>query len=171
LIRSRGVHRARGRPFLVDAVDEIEEANAVAGGVVQRDEEVLGVHQFADDPVQPAQHVGHVQVRAGHVGDGEQRALQVLGLGELGDRFVQALDREHLGHARTCGLQCRRGSGVDRLAGMQDGDAAFLIAQHVCVCRPYRAVARALHGCRRAREDFRLQGRRRVRFDRLRPIA
>ena len=52
----------------------------VALGIVQRDEEILRVHQRADDRVDAAQHVGHVALGAGQVGDREQRALQLLGL-------------------------------------------------------------------------------------------
>ena len=59
-------------------VGEVQEADRVALGVVQHDEEVLRVHQRADDRVDAAQHVRHVALGAGQVGDREQRALQLL---------------------------------------------------------------------------------------------
>ena len=78
----------------VDGVDEIEEAQAVALGFVQRDEEVLGVHEPADDLVDAAQHVGHVEIGTGHVGDREQGPLHVLGALEPANRVGQRIPLE-----------------------------------------------------------------------------
>ena len=67
-------------------IGEIAEAHAVAFGVVQRDEEILGIHQLADHRVHATQHLRHVQLAAGEVGDLVQRVLQPRGLRQLIDR-------------------------------------------------------------------------------------
>ena len=76
----------RGRRF---DIDEIQEADRAARRVVQHDEEIFGVHQRADDRVDAAQHVQHVTLGAGEVGDREQRALQVFRTLELLVRILQ----------------------------------------------------------------------------------
>jgi hypothetical protein len=53
---------------------------------VQHDEEILGVHQRADDVVDAAQHVRHVAIGARELRNREQRVLQTL-------RTLQALER------------------------------------------------------------------------------
>nr|WP_245156274.1 hypothetical protein [Lysobacter solisilvae] len=81
----------------VFVIGEVHEAQRVAFGRVERDVEILGVHQLADDVVQALEQAGHVAVGAGHVRDGEQRALQLLGAGRHRDRAAQAEQGGQLG--------------------------------------------------------------------------
>ena len=92
----------RQRDFLVgievlgvDHIGEIQESQAVALAVVQRDVEVFRVHQVGDDAVQAAQHVRHVEVGASHVGDRIERALQHFRLLQARHALLHALDRQH----------------------------------------------------------------------------
>ena len=59
--------------------------------------------------MQAAQHVRHLEVGAGHVGDGVQRALQLLRLLQALDAFPHAAHVEGFAQARD-----RRGAQVDR---------------------------------------------------------
>ena len=81
--QGQAVAQVGGRDLAIGFVDvdvlgigEIDEAHAVAFAVVQGDEEVARVHQFADHQVDAPQHVFHAQFAAGEVGDAVQRRLQ-----------------------------------------------------------------------------------------------
>ena len=60
-------------------VGEVGEAQQFALGVVQHDEEILCIDQFADDAVHLVQHFALVLLAARDVGDREQCTLQALG--------------------------------------------------------------------------------------------
>ena len=148
-----------GQILVIHAVDEIQEADAVRDRIVQRDVEILGVHEFADNAVQPAQHVRHVEVGPHHVGNREQRALELLGLRQLRHRVVQTLDRQHFAHACAGSLQGCGRRRHDRLRRVQDRDCALLVAQHLRMRRRRSAFARGLHRGSCGGEHAGLQGR------------
>ena len=81
--------RFRVRRIVVEGVDEVGETHRAALRVVQHDEEVLGVHEAADDAVQRRHHVAHVVLGARLLGDGVERPLESLGQGQAGDRLVE----------------------------------------------------------------------------------
>ncbi|CAM5402347.1 hypothetical protein RLIN73S_00696 [Rhodanobacter lindaniclasticus] len=70
-------------------VGVVQEADRVVRGVVQHDEEVVRVHQPADDGVDATQHRGHVAFGTGKVGNREQCPLQVLRALQLLMRMLQ----------------------------------------------------------------------------------
>ena len=126
----------RREDLVVDDVGEVEEAQRIAIAVVQRDVEVLRVHQVGDDAMQAAQHVRHLEVRAGHVGDRVQRTLQLLRLLQALDAFPHAAQVEGFAQARD-----RRGAQVDRgVRAVEHRDRAFAVV-----------VEHARAGCRRSR--------------------
>ncbi len=96
------VHRIFGGRVGIEAVatvGEVEIADAAALLVVLDDVEILRRHQSADHAVDPRQHLAHLQIGAGEVGDLIQRLLQPLG-------FLQGLDpRVRLGQAQRGGDQ------------------------------------------------------------------
>ena len=81
----QAVAQAGGGDFAVGLVDvgvlgvgEVDEAHAVALGVVEGDVEIARVHQLADHKVDAPEHVLHAKAAAGQVGDAVQRGLQLL---------------------------------------------------------------------------------------------
>ncbi|KAG1216552.1 hypothetical protein G6F35_009992 [Rhizopus arrhizus] len=65
---------------IIHLVGEVQEADLVPHIVVLDDVAVLRVHQRAQHAVHVAQHLAHLKVGTGQVGDLEQRLLQALGL-------------------------------------------------------------------------------------------
>jgi hypothetical protein len=96
--RQEGVGVPRERVLRIHQVDEADRVLLV---VVQRDVEVLGVHETADDAVQLAQHVAQVHVRTGHVRHLEQRRLQLLRAFELVQRVREPRPLEHRARHRA----------------------------------------------------------------------
>ena len=74
----------RVREVGVDRVDVVREVDRLALGVVQRDVEVLDIHESADDAVDGGVERRQVLRRAGRVGDAQERVLHALGLVALG---------------------------------------------------------------------------------------
>ena len=79
---------------MVDRIHEIQESQAVRFRSMQRDEEILGVHEAADDAVDAAHHLGHVEFGTGHRRDREQRTLHVLGALDALHRTLEAFHFE-----------------------------------------------------------------------------
>ncbi len=113
----------------VDGVDEVDEAQCVAALFVQGDVEVLRIHEPPDDGMQFSQHRVQVHAGAGHVGNLEQRRLQLLGSRQRLQRAgeVAALQHRirHRRQQRAGAVQQRR----VRMGGQQERDAAGGIAR------------------------------------------
>jgi hypothetical protein len=92
----------RIRDVQVDLVDVVREVDRLALLVVQRDVEVRGGHQFADDLVDGRVERRHIAGGAGRLGDAIQRAL------DLRRRLVLGLARLELRDARAGGAQLVR---------------------------------------------------------------
>jgi hypothetical protein len=75
--------------ILVLGIGVIEKTQCVAFGVIADDEKVFGIHQSADDAMDLMQHVWHVEIRPGQIGDHEERALQVFRMFQLAVRIVE----------------------------------------------------------------------------------
>jgi hypothetical protein len=68
----------RVRLFRIDRVDEVRPVDPLPLLVVERDEEVFGVHELSDDLVDRAVELLHVLGRARQLGDAVQGFLHLL---------------------------------------------------------------------------------------------
>src|SRR5438034_138269 len=84
-----------GRKVGVVFVDEVREAEHAAGGVVQRDVEVLGRHQLADDAVDRPEQLLQVPRRLRRLRDAKGGELDLVGAPALGD----VAEAPHAAHA------------------------------------------------------------------------
>ena len=84
------IHRA-----VVLLVGEVDEAQAFAFAVVQRDVEIARVHQLADHVVDAPQHVRHLEAGGGEVGHPVKRGLHADGFLQLqsGEALVLQFQR------------------------------------------------------------------------------
>ena len=131
----------------VVAVGEIDEAQGVVGAVVAGDVEILRVHQPTNDQVQAVQHVGHALVGTGEVADGEQGALQALGIGQALHVHLQALRVQQRLRAQRQRRQrlLPIGSGAPRrITADQHGPEAGVLRQQLGA--PDAAIGQAFLG-------------------------
>ena len=142
---------------VVRLVDVVDEAQGAALDVAAHDEEVFRIHQRADDAVQALQHLRHVQRGAGQVGDGEQRALQMLGALQLPVRIVQVQQLDGVvqpahgqGHVRPERGQQR--AAVGTLGQVQQQGDAFVVQQ--AHGHHEAALGKAVGGAQRAGEQI-----------------
>jgi hypothetical protein len=116
-IRAAGYSCSGSTRAQVLFVGVVDEAQAVARAVVQRDQEIARVHQRADDVVDAPQGVLHVQPRGREVGHGVQRGLQARGLFQALRGLPLVLQFQRGGDARgeqgeEAAPRCRRGIEV-----------------------------------------------------------